>query len=87
MEFLKAAGAWFSFSLPNYHRSVVVAFTAPALEQVRARFGRWDLVLTWDQCQAWALGVAELDDPTTKAERMAEALRYFEAQQFGQRTH
>ena len=68
-------------TLPNYHRGVVVAFTPAAWESCFRRFGRWDLVITWEQAQAWAQGVAEAPEPE-RAGRMAEALTYFEARQF-----
>ena len=61
--------------------AVTVAFSAAAFEHCVERFGQWDVVVTWDELQACAAGVAELADPREQDIRFREAHCYFAERQ------
>lgn len=69
--------------VPYYPRGVVVAFTEQARREVLGRFGQWDVVLTWEECQAWAAGVDAVGGAETDVgkARSLEALAFFAARQ------
>lgn len=59
-------------TVPGFARSVCVAFSETARRECMNRFGAWDVVITWEECQAWAAGV---DDAASSHERQARTLQ------------
>ncbi len=71
---------WFAMTVPGFGRGVVVTFNAVAHHHCLSRFGAWDVVITWDECQAWAAGVEQVAEHLRPG-RSLEALAYFCARQ------
>lgn len=63
-------------TVPGFGRSVVVTFNAEAHQHCLLRFGAWDVVITWEECLAWATGVEDADG-LTRQTRSTEALAWF----------
>lgn len=63
-------------TVPGCARSVCVAFNERARRECMNRFGAWDIVVSWEECQAWAAGVDEASGPERQA-RTLQALAWF----------